>query len=193
MLKFKDTISSDCEIYSAYGGSLDNLKFFNPLNYILNPNPSYEKANNPPTNLEQVIFEVYKQSNFIVDIGISLRWANAGSNITAVSFDFPLIVSNVNMTPNIRVFTNNQFVVIPVTSLPNNYDTIVSPIKKAAMFENNNRVRPKDGKSYLYWQSGVLKIFIEADHNESYSLSGLSTELRYQTNILPFYPLLENV
>jgi len=170
--------------FTAITADITNLKFYTAVE------PAYIEALTPPTGLNQFIFELYKQSTFIVDIGFSLRWANPGVDIKAVQFDFPTNIeaNGVNVIPNIRIpVGGGNYAIVPVTSLPSNYDTIISPIKTASIFENGIRTRPKSARSWLLYEGGVLKIHLEADHDLNYAMTGCSSECRYQQNILPVY------
>jgi hypothetical protein len=180
---FNSTQLEDGVSFTAASSDIQNLKFYTSVE-------PYVEAVTPPTELNQFIFEVYKQSTFIVDIGFSLRWTNPGVGIMCVQFDFPLNLeaNGANLVPNIKVpVGDGNYAIIPVTSLPSNYDTIVSPVKTASIFENGIRTRPKSARSWLLYEGGILKIHLEADHGLSYAMTGCSSECRYQQNILPVY------
>lgn len=142
----------------------------------------YVVATQPPTGLNQVIFEVYKQMNYIVDIGFSLRWTTPGTGIKGIQVEFP--VYDEIPIPSIKLANG---VIIPVTMLPNTYDTIVSPVKTASIFADGIRTRPKEARCWLLYESGVLKIHLESNNDLAYNMSGVSSEIRYQQTILPIY------
>jgi hypothetical protein len=142
----------------------------------------YVVATQPPTGLNQVIFEVYKQMNYIVDIGFGLRWTTPGVGVKGIQVVFP--IHDEIPVPNIKLPTGD---IVPVTKLPNTYDTIVSPAKTASIFVDGVRTRPKEARCWLLYESGVFKIHLESNDNLAYNMSGASSEIRYQQTILPIY------
>lgn len=182
-MEFNQTTTNSGSVFLATAGAPENLKFYSQVE------GGYVETETPPTGLEFLIFEVYQIGDFITDLGVSLRWSLAGANITALEFDFPLGAGDVSFVPNILVPMEGEegLISIPVTSLPNTYDTIISPVRMGAFYDNGIKTRPKDAKGWLLYEGGVLKIRMEAHAGELHELTGCSLELRYQQTISPVY------
>lgn len=122
-------------------------------------------ATSQPSGEIRWFLDFFKLSTWIVDVGFYLEWETPATDITSIVFDLPL---NCNITP----------LIVPSATPPIAEDTVISPIKSCAFFEDQEN--PKNGKAWMRLKSSIPQ-FILVPENTTNSVIKVQSEFRYQT------------